>query len=87
MKSLWIRRRWNLAWLAADYFVSALIWGEPDITISSKTAEARNQGRAWGHCGCVLLNWMFRVADHCSGALLHDRQRAAMTITLLLENK
>ena len=79
--------RWNNFWLATDYYVSSLIWVEPDITISTQTARARLAGKTWGKCGCVLLNWMFRVPDHCAGALLHDTERAEQAIEDIKENK
>lgn len=68
--------RWRCFWLGADYGISQWLWGDADITISSKTAEARLEGKTWGKCGCWALNILFHVPDHCGGALLHDEQRA-----------
>lgn len=68
--------RWAAFWLGLDYSLSQLIWEDPNITISSKTAEARLEGKKWGCWGCKALNVLFHVPDHCGGALLHDYQRA-----------
>ena len=68
--------RWRNGWLGLDYGVSQFIWEDPDVTISSKTAEARNAGKWWGKVGCKVLNVLFFTSDHCSGALVHDKERA-----------
>lgn len=59
-----------------DQTISNAVWDDPDVTISSKTAEARLDGKLWGKCGCWLLNKLFNAEDHCSGALEHDLERA-----------
>lgn len=56
----------NLA-VAFDEFGNALTGGDPGETISSRSAKARNEGRAWGCVMCKFLN-IFQT-DHCDKAL------------------
>jgi len=67
---------WRNFWVATDVWVSNWIWADPNITISSKTAEARADGKWWGKAGCKVLNFLFQTQDHCSGAIDGDIDRA-----------
>jgi len=67
---------WRNFWIATDVWVSNMIWADPNITISSKTAEARASGKLWGKIGCRILNFLFRSPDHCAKALAGDLTRA-----------
>lgn len=83
----WISKRWTAFWLGADYWASNVLWDDPDITISSKVAEARDAGKWWGKAGCKVLNVLFLTQDHCSGAVEHDQERASAAVSELQAQK
>lgn len=53
--------------LAFDQFANALLLGDPNETISRRTARARNSGEAWAKALCSVLNIISK--DHCTWAL------------------
>lgn len=54
--------------IGLDEFGNALTGGDPDETISSRAAKARNEKRAWGCVLCKLLAWI-TATDHCTLSL------------------
>jgi hypothetical protein len=60
--------------ISLDEFGNAITGGDPEETISSRAAKARNAGRVWG---CVLCKFLGYVAtkiagkptDHCTLSL------------------
>lgn len=67
-------RRWLLNQLIAiDQWANAFLGGDPDETISSRAARARNRGRRWGCALCRLLDALDR--DHCAKNIEPDRGR------------
>lgn len=66
---MWRRYIFNLL-VSLDQFGNVLAGGDPDETISSRTAKAHRAGRRWGRWGCAILDWF--DPDHCVGALEPD---------------
>src|SRR5579864_2968264 len=65
-------------WAVVDCFGNALMGGDPDETISSRTAKAREAGDEWACVFCRFLTWcqntLFRKpGDHCTGALNRNK--------------
>lgn len=81
MKMVWPYIRGILLWL--DEGVNVLIlpffrWafkvkipalGNPHYSVSDVLAEARERGLTIGCIGCKILNYVFRVPDHCKTAM------------------
>ena len=70
-------------WAVVDCFGNALRGGDPDETISSWTAKAREAGDEWACVFCKFLTWcqnvIFRKAgDHCTGALNRNKGHRAV---------
>jgi hypothetical protein len=69
--------------IGLDQFANALIGGDPNETISSRSAKARANRRLWGCVLCLLLGWIATIinrkkTDHCAGALMPDAGAAAI---------
>lgn len=60
---VWLK---NIA-LAADQFLNAIFWGDPDETLSRRAARACESGTDWG---CTLCKWLDKVDErHCQKTL------------------
>lgn len=69
--------------IAFDIFVCAIIWRDPDITISSMTGLElrRPTPRAWAR----ILGWVLNHLEkgHCESAIAHDIGRAEGALKIL----
>jgi hypothetical protein len=64
--------------IAFDMFMNAVFRGKTGQTISSRAADARSTGKAWG---CVLCRLLDRLDNqHCEKAKVNDIMRAQMVI-------
>jgi hypothetical protein len=63
---------WNVL-VATDEWFNALTGGDPDSTISLRTAQAKGVGKAWGRIGCRLLD--FLNPGHCASVLGGEEAR------------
>ena len=59
----------NIA-IGIDQLGNAILRGDPDETISSRSAKARNNGKIWGCVLCRLLDWL--DPNHCNNSLEVD---------------
>lgn len=57
---------WNIL-VSVDQLGNALLAGDPDETLSSRTAKANLAGKRWGLWGCSFLNWF--DPGHCGKAV------------------
>lgn len=65
-------------WIAVDQWGNAMLGGDPNETISSRAAKARNAKEEWG---CVLCQFLAFVtqSDHCTLSLeANEGQRAVI---------
>lgn len=63
--------RWALNVLVSiDQFANTLAGGNPDETISSRAAKAREKGKRWGCILCGILDHLDR--DHCNRVIERD---------------
>ena len=53
---------WNFL-ISLDQFFNTLLGGDPDETISSRAARAREHGSKVGRIACSILDWL--DPDHC----------------------
>lgn len=53
--------------LACDRLLNVIVNGNPDLTISTRAAIARQEGRRWGCVVCRVLD--FFAKDHCANSL------------------
>lgn len=60
----------NLA-VVFDCLCNSIALGDPDETISSRSAKARNEGKEWGCLLCRFLN-IFQTG-HCDKALERNK--------------
>lgn len=61
----------NIA-LMVDHVGNTLLLGDPNETISRRTARARDAGRRWASVACWLLTSIFGAhgdKDHCTYAM------------------
>ena len=65
--------------VSLDQFGNTLAGGDPDETISSRTAKAKAQGRWWGRVGCHILGWF--DPGHCETSLEPDEGKNAIILT------
>lgn len=56
------KRAWSLA-VSADQFINTVLNGDPDETLSSRSARAQEKGKRWGCVLCKLLDYLEK--DHC----------------------
>jgi len=59
-----------------DQLGNALTFGDPNETISSRSAKAQLAGEEWGCVMCKLLSWF--QTNHCQLALERDKGRRAV---------
>lgn len=53
--------------LSLDQLLNAILWGDPDETLSRRAGRARDTNRKWGCILCKVLDW---VDDrHCQKTL------------------
>lgn len=77
-------RYWVRCLIALDIFVNVvLLKGQQDETISSHSARAALQGKAWGIWLSKFLNWF--QPNHGAQAIAGDEERAENV--LKIENK
>lgn len=57
--------------VSLDQLLNTITGGDPDETISSRAAKARNEGRAWGCWLCGLLDRL--DPKHCDNNIEADR--------------
>lgn len=70
-------RRWAFNVLVAlDQLANTLAGGDPDETVSSRTAKAARAGHRWGHWGCRALDWF--DPGHCDAAIEPDEGHRAV---------
>ena len=69
--------RWIINVLIAfDQLMNAIGGGDPDETISSRAAKARNRGRWWG---CILCRFLDHIdPKHCASSLEKDEGSEAL---------
>lgn len=60
---------WNIL-VSLDQMLNTLLRGDPDETVSSRAAKARQRGRRWGCVLCRCLDWL--DPGHCAGAVELD---------------
>ena len=60
----------NIA-IGIDQLGNAILRGDPDETVSSRAAKARNRGELWGCYLCAFLDWL--DPDHCTSSIEKDR--------------
>lgn len=70
-------------WVTLDCLLNALLGGDPDETVSSRTAKAREAGDEWACVFCKFLTWcqnkvFNKPGDHCSGALERNKGHRAV---------
>jgi hypothetical protein len=63
-------------WVTIDCFINALTFGDPDETISSRSAKAQLAGREWGCLMCKFLSWF--QTNHCTLALERNKGSRAI---------
>jgi hypothetical protein len=72
-------RRWVFNVLVSiDQLGNTLAGGDPDETISSRTAKACLQGKTWGRVGCAILDWF--DPGHCQYSLEPDEGGKALYV-------
>jgi hypothetical protein len=59
-----------------DCLGNSLAGGDPDETISSRAAKARDAGQEWGCLLCKFLNWF--QTNHCTLALERNKGHRAV---------
>lgn len=62
---------WNIL-VSIDQFINTLLYGNPDETISSRAAKARNAGRWWGCIFCRLIDKL--DPNHCDDTIEIDEK-------------
>lgn len=60
---------WNLL-VSLDQLGNTLTGGDPDETISSRSAKAKRRGYRWGRVLCLALNWF--DPGHCEKSIEDD---------------
>lgn len=63
--------------IGLDEFGNAITGGDPDETISSRAAKARNEKRLWGCVLCKVLAWI-TATDHCTLSIEPDEGSKAV---------
>lgn len=63
------RYLWNVL-ISIDQFGNAVTGGDPDETISSRAAKAKERGKTWGKLMCKFLAWFDK--GHCAKSLEDD---------------
>lgn len=66
---------WNLL-VSIDQLGNTLLGGDPDETISSRSAKAAQAGYWWGRLVCHILSWF--DPDHCTKSLEPDEGENAL---------
>lgn len=66
--------------IAFDVFCNVILYGNQDETLSARAGRAARKGKLWGVILAGALNYLF--PDHCAGASLHDKWRAAYVVYL-----
>lgn len=63
-------------WIAQDQDVNALIFGNPDVTVSSKLGYMKQQGSRTAQYAANVVDKMFYIAvgqvNHCVASIEHD---------------
>lgn len=59
-----------------DCLGNAIAFGDPDETISSRSAKAQEAGVLWGCLLCKFLNWFQK--DHCGKAIERNKGSRAV---------
>lgn len=59
---------WNIL-IAVDQLANALLGGDPDETISSRSGKRQHE-QAWAKYLCKFLNWI--DTDHCQKSIEED---------------
>jgi hypothetical protein len=70
-----VKRRsyWFSVLIALDQLLNALLYGDPDETLSSRAGKAMLRGDRWGCVFCRVLDWIDR--DHCRKSMIPDEGR------------
>lgn len=62
-----------------DCLANAILFGDPDETISSRAGKAMEDGKKWGCILCKLIgNSGIFSKDHCVKAIQRDKGRRAV---------
>lgn len=61
--------------VSLDQFGNTLAGGDPDETISSRAAKARNKGKTWGCVLCRVIDWF--DTGHCDKNIETDEGDAS----------
>lgn len=70
--------------VAFDRFVNVVFGGRADETISSRSAKARRDGKAWG---CILCKLLDRLdPNHCDLSLKTDKNDAKEEVDSIKES-
>lgn len=74
------RRLWNVL-IGLDQTVNAAGGGDPDETISSRTAKEAMAGSRWGMVKEAIIDLVFALVagerHHCAASIEHDEGLAA----------
>ena len=75
-------KRWLLGIsMAFNQLFSALLGGDPDISVSARAGYARAGGSGTGTVVCQILDWLdphdgdALKGDHCDIAIINDKNR------------
>lgn len=71
---------WRNVAIGLDLFVSAVLAGKPDETISGRAGRAQQQGKLWGKIAAPIIDWIMRNPQHCQLAIQGDIRRATAAI-------
>lgn len=65
-----------------DQFVTTLVGGYPDETLSSYAYRLDVQGKPWGRFWRPIIDWLFawqgHALGHCRAAYIQERNRTQM---------
>jgi hypothetical protein len=70
-------------WVTVDCLLNTILGGDPDETVSSRTAKARVAGDEWACVFCAFLTWcqnkiFHKPGDHCTTALERNKGSRAV---------
>ena len=78
----WLRRYLLGLSLSLNVLASAVLGGDPTVTVSARAGHARAHGHMTGRVVCAILNVLDVTVDgstpsgdHCTKAILHEQER------------
>ncbi len=78
----WLKRYLLGLSLSLNVLASAVLGGDPTVTVSARAGHARERGATAGRVVCAILNVLditvdgqTASGDHCTKAVLHEQER------------